>query len=94
MEKASIQDIPHLFDLFIDGHWQPGTGGQTMLMIEPSTGTPIGTIACGTANDIDRAVCKARETFEQTWRKVAPAERGRMMTRLSRLILEHDTERK
>ena len=64
MEKASIQDIPHLFDLFIGGHWQPGTGGQTMLMIEPSTGTPIGTIACGTANDIDLAVCKARETFE------------------------------
>ena len=92
MEKASIQDIPHLFDLFIGGHWQPGTGGQTMLMIEPSTGTPIGTIACGTANDIDLAVCKARETFEQTWRKVAPAERGRMMTRLSRLILEHEDE--
>ncbi|MAY61834.1 MAG: aldehyde dehydrogenase [Rhizobiales bacterium] len=92
MGKAAIQHIPHLHDLYIAGRWQPATGGQQIQMIEPSTGEVIGTIACGTAGDIDRAVIAARNAFEKTWRLIAPAERGRMMARLAALILQNEDE--
>jgi aldehyde dehydrogenase (NAD+) len=89
---ATVENVPHLYDLFIDGCWQPASGGQRIVMIEPSTGNPIGSIACGTAGDIDMAVTAARAAFEHTWRKIAPAERGRMMGRLATLILENEDE--
>lgn len=89
---ATVENVPHLYDLFIDGCWQPASGGQRIVMIEPSTGNPIGSIACGTAGDIDMAVTAARTAFERTWRRIAPAERGRMMGRFATLILENEDE--
>jgi len=80
----------HAYDLFINGEWMPSCTGQTLDMIEPSTGNTIGTIACGTASDIDAAVTAARGAFEKTWRKIAPVEKGRMLARLGQLILQHE----
>lgn len=92
MGMVATQSVPHLFDLHIGGRWQPASGGQRIQMLEPSTGQLIGTIACGTAGDVDLAVTAARHTFENTWRKIAPAERGRMMARLAQLIQAHEEE--
>lgn len=81
-----------LYSLFIDGAWVPSVANLTMPMIDPSSGAEIGIIACGNANDIDRAVNAARKAFEGPWKAVSPAERGRLLFRLAQAIRDHEDE--
>lgn len=92
MDPNSSQTLPHLHDLFIGGTWVPATANRRLLMIAPSTGAPLGTIACATPGDVDKAVSSARHAYEKDWSRIAPAERGRMLYRLSRLIEENQDE--
>lgn len=56
--------------------------------IDPSTGEVLSEIVrCGSA-EINQAVEAARETFERSWRQVEPAQRARMMRRMSDLIYQ------
>ncbi len=74
--------------LLIDGQWQTPAGGTTIPLLNPSDGMPLATIARGTAGDIDAAVASARAALNGDWGRKTAAERGRLMLRLSRLILE------
>ncbi|MCA3748165.1 MAG: aldehyde dehydrogenase family protein [Rubrobacter sp.] len=64
---------------------------RTFEDIDPSTGRPCATVArCG-QEEVDRAVAAARETFEDTWRRTTPAERARILHRISDLLRrEHE----
>jgi len=81
-----------LHALFIDGEWVGSVTNQTIAVYNPSTGEKIGLIACGNANDIDRAVTAARQAFNGAWRDVSPSARGRLLQNLSRSIHEHEAE--
>ena len=48
---------------FIDGSPTAGTGGQPIDVLDPSTGTTIGQVFAGTADDIDSAAAAARRAF-------------------------------
>ena len=85
-------DSAVLHSLYIDGAWVASVSNQTLVMYDPSTGAAIGTIACGSANDIDRAVNAARKAFEGQWKAVSPVERGRLLHRLGESILAHEAE--
>ncbi len=78
--------------LLIDGDWRPASSGATIPVIDPSDGQPFTAIAQGTREDIDRAVAAARKAFDGPWGKVSPVDRGRILARLSRLILDHHRE--
>ena len=58
---------------------------STIELIEPATGEPLATIAQATPEEIDHAVRAAEKAFE-TWRNVAPRERGRILQKISTLI--------
>ncbi len=77
---------------FIGNRWTPPHGGQTLPMIDPSTGQPFAAIARGDAADIDVAVKAAREAFDGAWGALAPAEKGRLLGKLSRAIADHADE--
>ncbi|MCW2245816.1 aldehyde dehydrogenase (NAD+) [Azospirillum fermentarium] len=62
---------------------------DTIPCIDPSTGEAFDSIPRGTAADIGAAVDAARAAFDGEWGKRTAAERGRLMHRLSTLILEH-----
>jgi aldehyde dehydrogenase (NAD+)/betaine-aldehyde dehydrogenase len=67
-------------------------GSRTFEDIDPSTGQPFATVArCGEA-EIDQAVEAARDAHENTWRRRTPAERARLLHRLSGLILRDHEE--
>ncbi len=51
-----------------------------------STAEVFAEIARGGVEDVDAAVKAAREAFEGEWSAVAPADRGRMLMKLSQLI--------
>ncbi len=78
---------------FIAGTWTPALAGQTMPVFEPATGQPFAAIADSTAQDIDLAVRAARQAFDEgPWGKTTAVDRGRMLSRLAALILQHAAE--
>ena len=72
---------------FIDGSFRKAKSKKMFPTINPATGETLAEVtACG-ADDIDFAVKKAREAFEDgRWSRLHPAERKRSLIRLAKLI--------
>jgi acyl-CoA reductase-like NAD-dependent aldehyde dehydrogenase len=78
------------FGHVIEGEILQSASGETLPIIDPASGTEIGRMASGGAEDVDRAVASARRAFEdRRWRNMAPLERERRLRRLSQLFSEH-----
>jgi aldehyde dehydrogenase (NAD+) len=71
---------------FIGNEWVRSAGGRTLPVVDPANGAVFAEIGRGGAEDIDAAVKAARAAFEGPWGALAPAERGRLLMRLSQLI--------
>ncbi|CUH75013.1 aldehyde dehydrogenase family protein [Tropicibacter naphthalenivorans] len=83
-----LPDLP--FDpscVLIGGEWRATP--EVLSLGNPSTGGPLAQIARGTARDVDAAVTAARGALDGDWGRVPAAERGRILTRLGQLVLEH-----
>ena len=78
--------------VFINGNWQDPESGETLPVMDPSDGSEFGRIACGSAVDIDCAVQAAQNAMDGEWGKSIPVERGRLLQKLSALILKHEDE--
>ncbi|SDM00108.1 aldehyde dehydrogenase (NAD+) [Oryzisolibacter propanilivorax] len=77
---------------FIANGGVASTSGRTIAVIDPSDGQPFDEIQRGTPEDIDAAVQAARQCFDSVWGRTAPAERGRVLMRLSMLVTQHADE--
>jgi len=78
---------------FIDGRSQPAHSGKTFATRNPATGKVLANIAACQAEDVDFAVTKAREAFEQGhWSKLHPSERKQTLIRLAKLIKRNQHE--
>jgi len=87
---AASLDLPQT--AFIDGKFRAGSGA-TFATVNPATGEPLTDIAGCNAADVDIAVQKAREAFDQgTWAKLDPAERKDVLIRLCKLITRNRRE--
>jgi aldehyde dehydrogenase (NAD+) len=75
--------------VFIGGNWQPCASGETLPVIDPSTGTEVARIPSGTAADIEAAVTAAETALAGDWGAMPAYERGRILARLGQLVLEH-----
>ena len=60
-------------------------------VLDPSTGERIADVPRAKAADVDVAVAAAREAFE-TWRRVAPSDRGRMLVVAAQYLRERSAE--
>lgn len=72
--------------LIIDGAATSAASGQVFEAVDPATAEVIGTVARGGAEDIDRAVAAARRAYQQAWRPLPVAERGRILRTMGDLI--------
>ncbi|MCC6306793.1 MAG: aldehyde dehydrogenase family protein [Rhodobacteraceae bacterium] len=73
-------------EYLVGGRWQ---GAAASLPAEdPSTGAVVAAIARGGAAEIDAAVAAAARALAGPWGRMAPAERGRILARLGRLVEE------
>jgi aldehyde dehydrogenase (NAD+) len=59
--------------------------GQTFESVAPATGEVLGSFPRSTAADVDRAVARAKEAFED-WRLVPAPERGSILFRFAELL--------
>ena len=71
--------------LFIDGSWGKASGGKVTPVVNPATGDQIGTFAHANKADLERAVQAAQKGF-QTWRKVSPFDRYKIMRKAGELM--------
>ncbi|MFF2392699.1 aldehyde dehydrogenase family protein [Nocardia sp. NPDC058114] len=60
--------------LYIDGQWTDPAEPHTIDVVNPATEQVCGTVAVGTAADVDRAVAAARAAFDG-WSSTEPAQR-------------------
>lgn len=78
---------------FINGAWVNGCEGATIEVISPIDGNGFTTLQDGSALDIDAAVKAARLAYESgSWSSLAPADRKRVLFKLSELIEKHALE--
>ncbi|MBU1173770.1 MAG: aldehyde dehydrogenase family protein [Alphaproteobacteria bacterium] len=73
---------------FIGGHWVPPLGGQTLELENPSDGSTLCAIARGNREDVDAAVAAARSALNSDWGALPAFERGRLLTKIGRMVLE------
>lgn len=77
---------------FIDGKFRAGSG-KKFPTINPATGATIATISGAGKKDVDLAVKKAREAFDQGhWSKMHPSDRKDVLIRLCKLITRNRRE--
>jgi len=74
--------------IYVAGDWRAPSGGGQLPLENPSTGEAIGTIARGTAADIDAAVTAAQDALAGDWGRMAALERGRILARIGQLVQE------
>jgi aldehyde dehydrogenase (NAD+) len=72
--------------LFIKGEWRAAAGGQSLPVVDPSTGETYDQIARGGAPDIDLAVKAAREAYEGAWGAMTATERGRILSKIGAIV--------
>lgn len=72
---------------FINGSFKPALSGNTLATNNPATGEFLTDIAACGAEDVDFAVSKAREAFDDgRWRLLPPGERKAVLLKFARLI--------
>ena len=84
--------------VFIAGRWRAGDSGQTLPLVNPSDGSELTRIARGNAADMDAAVRAAQVALEGeggvegdrtgAWGRLSATERGRLLMKMSALVLE------
>ncbi|MGR7023850.1 aldehyde dehydrogenase family protein [Geodermatophilus sp. URMC 62] len=90
-ESRSIVDVAPSYGLFVDGEFVDGSG-ETMKTVNPATEEVLSEVAVGTEADVDRAVKAARRAFTRVWGPMRPADRGKYLFRIARLLQERARE--
>jgi gamma-glutamyl-gamma-aminobutyraldehyde dehydrogenase len=78
---------------FINGAFRPAISGNTFDTLNPATGKVLAKIAACAAADVDVAVEKARDAFEDgRWSRRHPRDRKEILIRLAKLIKRNARE--
>jgi gamma-glutamyl-gamma-aminobutyraldehyde dehydrogenase len=88
---AAEMDFPNA--AYIDGAYRPAISGRTFATVNPATGETLADVAACGAEDVDFAVEKAREAFDDgRWSRMHPAERKGILIRFAKLLTRNARE--
>ena len=90
-ESRSIVDVAPSYGLFVDGEFVDGSGAP-FKTVNPATEEVLSEVASATDADVDRAVRAARRAFTRVWGPMRPADRGKYLFRIARLLQERARE--
>ena len=91
--EAIARNLTLPTNAFIDGGYRPAASGKTFDTVNPATGVKLGEIAACDSADVNFAVSKAREAFDDgRWSKMHPSERKDIMIRLCKLMTRNANE--
>lgn len=79
--------------LFINNTWVDSTAGETLPVVDPSSGKEVARIVEANGEDVNRAVAAARTAFDDgRWTSLPAIARERMLHKLADLIEIHSDE--
>lgn len=91
--KALAAKLTLPTNAFIDGGYRPAVSGKTFPTVNPATGETLAEIAACGAEDVDFAVLKAREAFDDgRWSKLHPGTRKDVLIRFAKLLTRNRRE--
>ena len=91
--QAIARDLTLPVNAFIDGGYRPAISGATFETVNPATGAKLADVAACAAADVDFAVEKARDAFEDgRWSKLHPSARKDVLIRLCKLMTRNARE--
>lgn len=91
--RAIAADMSFATNAFIDGGYRPAISGKTFDSVNPATGAVIAKVAACGPEDVDVAVVKAREAFEDgRWSNMHPSARKDVLIRLAKLMTRNARE--
>ncbi|MFN5344289.1 MAG: aldehyde dehydrogenase family protein, partial [Bacteroidota bacterium] len=91
-ESKQPAAIASRYELFINGKWQQPTSGSYFKSINPATEENLSEIAAANEADVNKAVQAARQAYDKYWKKITPAERGKYIFRIARIMQERARE--
>jgi acyl-CoA reductase-like NAD-dependent aldehyde dehydrogenase len=91
-ESTSIVNIKSEYGLFINGKFVAPKSGKRFATINPATEEVLSKVAYADLADVNLAVSAARSAFTKTWSKLPPAERGKYLFRIARILQERARE--
>jgi 4-(gamma-glutamylamino)butanal dehydrogenase len=78
---------------FVNGAFRPAISGKTFGSVNPATGEVIAKISACDEADVDYAVDKARDAFEDgRWSRLHPRDRKQVLIKLAKLIQRNARE--
>lgn len=90
---AIAADLSPATSAFIDGGFRPASSGKTFDSVNPATGDVIAKVSACAAEDVDFAVLKAREAFDDgRWSRLHPSDRKDVLIRLCKLMTRNARE--
>jgi gamma-glutamyl-gamma-aminobutyraldehyde dehydrogenase len=91
--KAIAAGLTFPTTAFIDGHFRPAISGKTFDTINPATRQVLAQVAACGPEDVDFAVQKARDAFEDgRWSRLHPKERKEVLIKLAKLVKRNARE--
>ncbi len=91
--KALAAGLTLPTNAFIDGSYRPAASGKTFETVNPATGTVLAQVAACGAEDVDFAVQKARDAFEDgRWSRLHPSDRKDVLIRFAKLLTRNARE--
>lgn len=91
--KAIAAGLSFPTTAFIDGHFRPAISGKTFDTVNPATGAVLAKVAACGPEDVDLAVQKARDAFEDgRWSRLHPKERKEVLIKLAKLVKRNARE--
>lgn len=91
--KAIAAGLEFPTQAFIDGAFRPAISGKTFDTVNPATGAVLASVAACGPEDVDFAVAKARDAFEDgRWSRLHPKERKEALIKLAKLVKRNARE--
>jgi aldehyde dehydrogenase (NAD+) len=91
-ESTAIVDIKPSYGLFINGEFTAGKDSSVFKTVNPATEEVLAEITAAGPSDVDSAVKAARTAYDKVWSRLKPAERGKYLFRIARIIAERARE--
>jgi aldehyde dehydrogenase (NAD+) len=91
-EARDLVTIEDRYGLYVGGEFVEPRSGEHFPTLDPSSEEQLAEVAQAGKEDVDLAVRAARDTFENGWSDVSPAERAKYLYRIARILQERSRE--
>ena len=91
-ESTDHIKVAKKYELFIGGDFIKPASGKYFDTVNPATEQRLSRVALASQADVDKAVKAARKAYNGPWSRMKPADRGKYIYRIARIIQERARE--